>query len=55
MAEVTKKTIEIDNDLIEFVSKMANENRRSFTGQLNTYLRNEKNRTENRERSERNG
>ena len=50
---ITKKTIEIENDLIDFVTKQANDNRRSFTGQLNQFLRDQKNRTENRDRNDR--
>jgi len=53
--EATKKTIEIEDDLIIFVMKQSNLERRSFTGQLNQILRNEKNRTENKERKENNG
>jgi len=50
METTTRKTIEIEDDLIIFVMKQSNKERRSFTGQLNQILRNEKNRTENRER-----
>jgi aspartate 1-decarboxylase len=52
MTGATKKTIEIEDDLIIFVMKQSNQERRSFTGQLNQILRNEKNRTENKERKE---
>ena len=55
MTAITKKTIEIEDDLIAFVSRIANENRRSFTGQLNQILTNEKNRVEGRERKDKNG
>ena len=53
--ETQRKTIQIETDLVVFLLKEANNNRRSFTGQLNQFLRNEKNRTENRERKENNG
>ena len=50
--QVTKKTIEIQNELIKFVSDQAEDNRRSFTGELNQILQNEKNRVENRKRKD---
>lgn len=49
---MARKTLIIEDDLIIFVMKQSNKERRSFTGQLNQILRNEKNRTENRERKE---
>ena len=51
-AETQRKTIEIETDLIVFLLKQANNNRRSFTGQLNQFLRDQKNRTENKERKD---
>jgi len=50
--QVTRKTIEIENELIKFVSNQAEEKRRSFTGELNDILQNEKNRVENRKRKD---
>lgn len=47
----TKKTIEIENVLIEFIEKEAEKNKRSFTQELNIIIENEKNRKANQERN----
>jgi hypothetical protein len=49
--ESTKKTIEIENTLIEFIETEAIKNKRSFTQELNKIVEDEKNRKANQERN----
>lgn len=44
--------IRIDKDVMDFIRKQANIEKRSRSGMINKYLSDQKNRTENRERKE---
>lgn len=44
--------LRIDKDIMDFIRKQANKNGHTNAGMINHFLRNEKNRTENRERKE---
>lgn len=44
--------VRIDTDVLKFLSKQANKDGRTLSGMINKYLSDQKNRTENKERKD---
>ena len=52
MTENTLIHVRINPEVLEFVKRQANKDGRTLSGMINKYLSDQKNRTENRERKE---